>query len=229
MKLLFMAMLPFMLLSAASAQTAEKNLNTITVLGYAKLPLKSNYYKAFLFIQEEETKVGYATVGKSSIDSIRQTLFTSLKKFGIDEKDVSIAATSSRELGQYPGFLINNMYECKIKSKELAAKLVNEMRFAGLKGVIIKTIFTAEEKEKLAEVVYNEAIADAKKTAVLLAAKANKTVGEIKSIDVTMNAVSTIGTDYETDNFNAYSYSRFEMDFREKQGSVNVRVVFEIK
>lgn len=229
MKLLLTALLPCILLTAAVAQTADKITNTVTVMSYAKLPLKSGMYKAFLLIQEEETKVGYATVGKTSIDSIRQSLFTSLKKFGIDEKDLLLASTSSRELGQFPGYLINNLYECKIKNKELAAKLVNELRFAGLKGVVIKAFYTAEEKDKLADAVYNEAMADARKAAALLAAKANKTVGEVKSIDVTMNSVNIIGTDYETESFNSYSFNRFEIDYRDKQGYCNLRVVFEMK
>lgn len=229
MKLLLFTLLPFTLLTAAFAQTTEKNSNTVTVMAYAKLPLKTTAYKAYIFIQEEETKVGYATIGKTPIDSIRQKLLTNLKQFGIEEKEALLSGTSSKELGQFPGFLINNVYECKLKSKELAVKLVNELRFAGLKGIVVRIDVSAKEKEQLAEAVYNEAVTDAKKTAALLAAKANKTVGEIKNIDLNANSLSILGNDYESDNFNVYSYSRFEMDYRDKYAYCNLRVVFEMK
>ncbi|NJO25833.1 MAG: SIMPL domain-containing protein [Bacteroidia bacterium] len=181
-------------------------------------------------MQEEETKVGYATVGKTPIDSIRQTLFTNIKKLGVDEKELKLTAASSKELGQFPGFLINNLYECRVSNKQLALKLVNDLRFAGLKGVIAKVDVTTAEKEQIAEAVYNEALADAKKTASLLAAKANKTIGEIKNIDVNANSIHILnGTDYESDNFNAYGYNRFEIDYRDKHAYCHLRVIYEMK
>lgn len=229
MKLLLSALIPCMLFAAAAAQTTDKTANTITVMAYARLPLTAGTYKAYIFIQEEENKVGYTTIGKTTIDSIRKLLFINLKAFGITEKDLVLSGTSSRELSQFPGYLINNVYECKLLKKEAAIKLVNELRFTGLKGVVVKHDVTPAAKTLLAEAVYNEAIADAKKAAGLLAAKANKTAGEIKNIDVNANSVNTIDTEYESDNYNTYSYGRFEMDYREKFAYCHLRVTFELK
>ena len=87
-----------------NAQTPEKSLNTIDVQGYSKLPADPPTYIAQFSIQEEEQKVGYATIGKTPLDSIRLNLFTNLKKFGKEEKELAVLGISSRELGQYPNF-----------------------------------------------------------------------------------------------------------------------------
>jgi uncharacterized protein YggE len=221
----------FFVLSFCTTSFAQSFENTIDVQGYAKLLANPDNYIAQFFIQEEEQKMGYTTIGKLPIDSIKIILFSNLKKAGIEEKDVKMMGTSSREIGQYPNFLMNVSYEVKLKNKEIANKLVNEMRFTGLKGLVIKRIFTKTQKDALADSLYEEAIKNAKKIATELAKKANKTIGEIKSVELRSNSVTTFGMDMETnsDNYATYSYSRFEMDYRDKYATCFVRVIFEMK
>jgi uncharacterized protein YggE len=217
--------------SSSLAQSFEKTLNTIDVQGYAKLPANPENYIAQFLIQEEEQKVGYTTIGKLPIDSVKINLFSNLKKFGIEEKELKILGTSSQALGQYPNFLINVAYEIKLKNKEAATKLLNEMRFNGLKGLVIKRIFTKAQKDALADSLYDEAIKDAKKIAIELAKKANKTIGEIRSIELRSNSLTSFGMDMEanTDNFASYNYNKFEMDHRDKYATCYVKVIFEMK
>lgn len=213
-----------------NAQTPEKSFNTIDVQGYSKLPADPPTYIAQFSIQEEEQKVGFATIGKTPLDSIRLNLFTNLKKFGIEEKELAVLGISSRELSQYPNFLLNTTYEVKLKNKELAGRLVNELRFTGLKGVVIKRVFTKAQKDSLADRLYDDAINDAKRIATGLAKKANKTLGEIKTIELRNNSVNNVGTDTDgySDNYSAYGYNRFEMDYRNRYATCYVRVIFEL-
>ncbi len=188
-------------------------------------------YVANILIQEEEQKVGYTTIGKLSIDSVKLNLSANLKKFGMDDGQLKILGISSKELGMFPNYLINIAYELKIKDKETASKLVNEMRFVGLKGIVIKRIFTQAQKNALSDSLFNSAIYDAKKTATEIAKKENKTIGEVKSIEFRANSLNSFGTDTDlnNDNYNTYGYNKFEMDYRDKYATCNVRVIFEMK
>lgn len=219
----------FFILFFYTVPFAQTPLNTIDVQGYAKLPANPENYIAQIFIQEEEQKIGYATVGKLPIDSVKINLLASLKKMGIEEKEIRIMGTSSREIGQYPNYLMNATYEVKLKNKEAATKMVNELRFTGLKGVVIKRVFTKIQRDALADSLYDAAIEDAKKIAAMQARKNNKALGEIKSIELRSNSAATFGTEMETDNYNSYNYNRYEMDYREKYATCYVRVIFEMK
>ena len=231
MKYLLTIFITLFFITASIAQPFEKSINTIDVQGYSKILANPDNYIAQFLIQEEEQKVGYATIGKLSIDSVKINLFSNLKKFGIEEKDLKMLGVSSRELGQYPNFLTNISYEVKLKNKDVAIKLVNEMRFTGLKGIVIKRVFTKARKDALADSLYNDAINDAKRIATELAKNSNKTLGEIKSIELRSNSVTSFGIDMETniENYNTYGYTRFEMDYRDKYATSYVRVIFEMK
>jgi uncharacterized protein YggE len=231
MKPLLIFLIALFFLTASFAQTSEKSLNTIDVQGYSKLLANPDNYIAQFLIQEEEQKVGYTTIGKLSIDSVKINLLSNLKKFGFEEKDLKVMGISSQTIGQYPFFLTNISYEVKLKNKDIASKLVNELKFVGLKGLIIKRAFTKAQKDVLADSLYNEALNDAKRIATELAKKSNKTIGEIKSIELRSNSVNSFGVDMETnaDNYNTFSYNRFEMDYRDKYATCYVRVIFEMK
>ena len=112
----------------------------------------------------------------------------------------------------------------------MAGRLVNELRFTGLKGVVIKRVFTKAQKDSLADRLYDDAINDAKRIAIGLAKKANKTLGEIKTIELRNNSVNNVGTDTDgySDNYSAYGYNRFEMDYRNRYATCYVRVIFEL-
>lgn len=219
----------FIALFFCSASFAQPQPNTIDVQGYAKLPANPENYIAQILIQEEEQKIGYTTIGKLPMDSVKMNLFGNLKKFGIEEKEAKMLGTSSREIGQYPNFLLNATYEVKLKNKEAATKLLSELRFTGLKGVVIKRVFTKTQRDALADSLYDAAIDDAKRIAAALAKKNNKILGEIKSIELRTNSVTTLEMYTDTDNYNTYNYNRFEMDYRDKFATCIVRVIFEMK
>lgn len=229
-QLLLISVLTFVI-TTSFAQNIDKSLNTIDVQGNSKmLANPPNYFAQFL-IQEEEQKVGYTTIGKLPIDSVKINFSANLKKFGIDEKDLKTLGTSSKEIGQYPTYLINVAYELKLKDKETAIKLINEMRFAGLKGIVIRRVFTQPQKTILLDSLNNAAINDARRIANEFAKKENKTIGEIKSVEYKFNSINSFGmdTDSNNSNFSTYEYGRFEMDYRDKYAISIVRVVFELK
>jgi len=229
MKALLTVLLVSFSVATSFAQATDKSINTIDVLGSSKILANPPNYVAQVLIEEEEQKVGYTTIGKLPIDSIKMSLAANLKKFGFEEKELKILGVSGRPLGQYPNFLTNIAYELKLKDKETASKLVNEMRFPGLKGIVIKRVFTQAQKTALSDSLYTSAIQDARKIATELAKRENKTIGEVKSIELRFNSVASFGmdTDSNTGNFNAYEFSKFEMDYRDKYANCNVRVVFE--
>lgn len=205
--------------------------NIIEVRGYAELSTTPHHYIAKIFIQEEEQKVGYTTVGKLPLDSVKASLFVNLKKLGVDTKELKVLVKSSKDIGQFPNFLLNTLYEVNIPSKEVASKIVSEMRFLGLKGIVIRRFYTKEQKEAISDSLHKEALNDARRSAKEFAKNANRSVGEIKTIDVGINTTQKLGADSEAgfDNFNLYSFSKFEMDYQEKSAQCQVRVIFEMK
>ena len=205
--------------------------NIIEVRGYAELSTTPHHYTAKIFIQEEEQKVGYTTVGKLPLDSVKASLFANLKKLGVDTKELKVLVKSSKDIGQFPNFLLNTLYEVNIPSKEVASKIVSEMRFLGLKGIVIRRFYTKEQKEAISDSLHKEALNDARRSAKEFAKNANRSVGEIKTIDVGMNTTQKLGTDSESgfDSFNSFSFSKFEMDYQEKSAQCQVRVIFEMK
>ena len=205
--------------------------NTLDLQGFSRLIVHPSHYTALIFIQEEEQKVGYATVGKLPLDSVKASLFTNLKKFGIGPKEVNVLMKSSKDLSQFPNFLLNTLYEVKMVNKEIASKLVSEMRFAGLRGVVIKRNYTKAQKDALSDSLHHEALSDAKRIAYGFALKANKKVGEIKTIDVKVNTAQKLGADAEfsSEAYPLYNFMKFEMDYQDKFAQCQVRVIFEMK
>ncbi|HSC54951.1 MAG TPA: SIMPL domain-containing protein [Phnomibacter sp.] len=228
MKHLLTILIALSFLAPSFAQTVDRSSGTIDVLGNARVLTNPPNYTAQILIEEEEQKAGYTTIGKLSIDTIKISLMANLKKFGIEEKEAKLLVASSRPLGQYPNQLLNRIYEVKLKDKDQANKLLTELRFAGLNGMVIKRELTPAQKLALADSLYNSAIDDARRIATELAKKENKTVGEIKTIELRYNSLSNVNT-YNEDNFNSYGYSKFEMDYRDKYANCTVRVVFEMK
>jgi uncharacterized protein YggE len=228
MKQLLTFSIIILFVSKSFAQTNDRLTNTVDVQGNSRILANPPNYSAFILIEEEEQKVGYTTIGKLSIDSIKTNLFSNLKKFGIDEKELKLLGISSKTIGQYPNSLSNIAYEIKLKDRDAASKMVNEMRFTGLKGIVIKRDFTQTQKNILSDSLYDIAINDAKKIATELAKKANKVIGEIKIIEVRLNSIGNSNLYFE-DNFNTYGYNKFEMDNRDKFANCSIRVVFEMK
>lgn len=215
----------------AHAQLLEKSINTIDIEGTSKMLANPPTYIANFLIQEEEKKVGYTTIGKISIDSIKINFSTTLKKFGLEEKDLKTLGTTSKDIGQFPSYLTSIAYELKLRDKEIANKLINEMRFTGLKGIVIRRVFTQSQKTNLLDSLNNAAINEAKRRANEFAKKENKIIGEIKSIEFKFNSIDSFGMDTESsnNNFNTYEYNKFEMDNRDKYARSIVRIVFELK
>ena len=230
MKKLF-AILPFFFLSEIlTAQLTDRTLNTIDVIGSSKMTIIPDSYKAQIMIQEEEQKINYQIVGKLSIDSVKNNFFKSLKKYYVEEKDLKILAYSSRELGQYPNYLSNIAYELPLKNKQQGLQLINELRFPGIKGILVKGQYT-NAAQQITDSLYELALKDAYRTAQVFARKVNKTVGEVKNIQLQERTIPSVGRDLESygDIYNAYNLTRFEMDLRDKIATCTVRVTYELK
>jgi uncharacterized protein YggE len=228
MKYLLTISCVILFVTTSAAQINDKLSNTIDVQGNSRILANPSIYSAYILIEEEEQKVGYTTIGKLLIDSIKINLITNLKKFGIDVKDLKLIGTSSKAIGQYPNYLTNIAYELKLKDKEVGSKLLNEMRFTGLKGIVIKREFTQAQKNTLSDSLYNSAINDAKRIATEFAKKENRSIGEMKTIELRLNTLNNSNF-YSDDNFNTYAFNKFEMDYRDKYANCVVRIVFEMK
>lgn len=231
MKEFIFTLLFILLLATVTAQPGDSPLSTIDVQGTSKVLLVPDMYKVTFLIQEEEQRAqGYQVIGKLSIDSIKFNFFKQVKRYNIDEKEVKLIATSSREISQYPNVLINMLYECFLKNKEQGEKLVSELRLPGLKGVIVKAIYT-NAAEKIQDSLYDGAVKDARRIATALAKKSNKAIGEVKNIEVRDGTVTSIRreADVYNDIYNTYAYGKFEMDYRDKYATCMVRVVYEMK
>lgn len=220
-----------LLLTITKAQPGDLPSATIDVQGTSKMIIMPDGYKAQFLIQEEEQRAqGYQVIGKLLIDSIKLNLFKNLRKYSIEEKEVKIIATSSRELGQYPNVLINVAYECLLKNKEQGEKLVNELRFPGLKGVVVKAMYT-KAAEKMQDSLYDGAVKDAQRIAAALAKKSNKTIGEVRNIEIRDGIITGIRRDGDiySDMYNSYATAKFEMDYKDKYATCIVRVIYEMK
>jgi len=232
MKLVLLLLSILLLQIVSFAQTYDKSSNSIDVQGSARLSANPENYVAQILIQEEEQKVGYTTIGKLSIDSVKINLFSGLKKFNIEEKDLKMLGVSSKEIGQYPNFLTNVAYEVKLKDKDAAYKLVSDLKFTGLKGVVIKRSLTKSQKETLSDSLYSMAINDARRIAAEFAKRSGKSVGEVKSIEFRYCSINVFGMGQNETNsepYNIYGYNRFEMDLRDRFENASVRVNFELK
>jgi hypothetical protein len=187
-------------------------------------------YKVQIMIQEEEQKINYQTIGKLPIDSVKNNLFRSLKKYDINEKDLRQLGFSSRDLGQYPNYLSNITYELPLKNKQQGIQLINELRFPGIKGIVVKGQYS-NAAQQITDSLYELALKDAFKNAQLLARKVNKTVGEVKNIQLQERTIPSVGRDLESfgDVYNAYNLARFEIDLRDKIATCTVRVSYELK
>ena len=95
---------------------------------------------------------------------------------------------------------------------------------------IVKALYT-NAAEKIQDSLYDEAVKDAKRIAIALAKKSNKTIGEVKNIEVRDGMVTGIRRDADvySDLSNTYAYGKFEMDYRDKYATCMVRVVYEMK
>jgi hypothetical protein len=187
-------------------------------------------YKVQIMIQEEEQKINYQTIGKLPIDSVKNNLFRSLKKYDINEKDLRQLGFSSRDLGQYPNYLSNITYELPLKNKQQGIQLINELRFPGIKGIVVKGQYS-NAAQQITDSLYELALKDAFKNAQLLARKVNKTIGEVKNIQLQERTIPSVGRDLESfgDVYNAYNLARFEIDLRDKIATCTVRVSYELK
>jgi uncharacterized protein YggE len=230
MKKLFGILPLFFLSQILTAQLSDRSLNTIDVIGSSKLTVIPESYKAQILIQEEEQKINYQTIGKLSIDSVKNNFFRALKKYNIDEKDLKIVGFSSRELGQYPNFLSNIAYELSLKNRQQGVQLINELRFPGIKGIIVRGQYP-NAPQQIPDSLYELALKDAYRNAQIFARKVNKTIGEVKNIQLQERTIPSVGRDLESygDIYNAYSLARFEMDLRDKMAYCTIRVTYELK
>jgi hypothetical protein len=88
----FLVSLPSLI---SPAQSTNKIQATIEVLGYSKLPIRPDGYVINFTIQEEEKKMGYTTIGKTPIDSVKQELFNQAAKWGVKKADIKFTGTSN--------------------------------------------------------------------------------------------------------------------------------------
>lgn len=226
MKKLFVILLLVASTMSALAQSIERTNGIIEVNGEAKLTVQPDIFFAVITIQETEQKVGYTTIGKTPIDSIKLVLTEALKKYNLSiSKHLTLLGTNSREVnnGQLPINLVTLTYSARV-SKELARKMVDEMRFSGLKGVMVNWNMSEEKRAKVREQLYELALADAKKSAEFIATKTNRTIADPKSVNVYQMDMTKVDKEYMYDLYNNY---RFEYESREPVIRCVLKVCYE--
>jgi len=203
-------------------------LNKIEVTGCAKVAVCPDFYNVIFTLQEGEKKSNSAIYGKTSIDSITAELFNKLKLFQIDKRNLQLVKRTSTENYQLPWPLYCDIYELKQVEKNIALRLVNEVRFQGLKGIVVKGVFD-RPLNQLKDTLFSMALKDAGYNAIALAAKANKKVGELIDFSVSQYDDVYFGNS-EFNNYEAYSLSKFEINLKEnKFAKCSIYASYELK
>jgi len=229
MKKLLSAIIIALLSVAAFAQDAQRT--SVTVNGSAQLTLYPTSYKVRFFLQEEATATTYnKPVTKTSLDSIRTVLFNDIMAYGYTESDLRLLKRSSTPYnnGANSTALYNEVYELKNIKTTTAEKLVINLRFNGLKGVIARPQYTIVGKATQ-DSLYATAIKDAHNAALNLAKEVGKTIGEVYNVNNYNNAVfRDLSNEY--DNTDMYNLSRFEMNLAESRViPITVSLTYELK
>jgi hypothetical protein len=225
---IFVLSLFVILTNTSIGQNPRESLNFIEVEGYSKLAVVPDLYNVIITIQEPEQRIGYTIIGKTPIDSIKFFMAEALKKYGISLKDLKIIGITSRDTytGQLPFSLTSIVYSCKLKNKEEAQKMVNELKFNGLKGIVVNWSTSEEKTVAFKDSVYHLALIDAREAATKLAATFKKTIGEIRTITVVTSDMNRLDKDLTYDMYNNF---RFEYDNRDLFIKAGLRVSFELK
>lgn len=212
----------------AFAQDTQRN--TVSVVGNAQLTLYPVSFKLRLFIQEEMLTMQYGKPGtKTKLDSIRAVLFDNLKAYGYNESDLKLIKRSSTAYGGSPAMTLDNeVYEIKNVKAVMAEKLVTDLRFIGLKGVIARPQYPIISRA-MQDSVYAAAIKDGHNMAINMAKEVEKTVGDTYNIGTyNSNIFRDISADY--DNNDAYNLARFEMSLTDSRViPVMVNLTYELK
>ena len=206
---------------------AQKNKNIIQTIGRSSEAIYPDSFTIVFALQEGEKRLDYLTViGKTSIDTLTLDLLKRLKTYKLEKKDLKPIEMTSFESAQrvYMTFL----YETVVPDKETAVKIVNELRFNGLKGIMVEGIYTRPPTQ-LVEKMHASAITDARNNAISLAKLINKQVGEIISCRVGTNCWSDNLGDYNK-NYNRRYDRKFEMNFQERKFiNFEITVEFDLK
>ena len=166
------------LLLAIIANSQEKE-NTITVIGETDKNLVDENYVVLIALQQVLVYEGSAEVEATSLKVVKQNVIKKLKDLDIDFNrfkrntyyEFSMAYSQNRESAYY--FL-------KTSDKEEVRKILN-LKSAGMSIANIEVETTALTDQELVDLSV-KAIANAKEKATAIAAKMNKSIGEIVSI-----------------------------------------------
>jgi len=209
-------------------QEVHRPLNKIEVTGYAKVAVSPDFYNLIFTLQEAEKKSNSAVYGKTSIDSITTELFNKLKLYQIDKRNLQLIKRTSSDSYQLPWPLYCYIYELKQVEKNIALKLVNEVRIQGLKGIVVKGVFD-KPLNQLKDTLFSMALKDANEKAIALAARTNKKIGELIDFSISQYDDVYFGNP-DFNNYETYSLNKFEINLKEnKFAKCSIRVAYELK
>lgn len=219
------------------SQVENKTSNFITLNVSSKIKIEPDFYRIQFCIQEEEQRVNYTVIGKTPIDTIRNLFFSALGKYNLSQKDLVKGFTSSVEVSSNIPRIFSQfeIYSCKVKSRDLAIKILNEFRIQGLRGISIAYGCEPKTFQMLADSLYTKCVAESKDKAILVASKFGKSVGLVHNIEqVSSSFDSYYGNNGENleypDRYSQNSLlNKFEMDFKEKFAICSIKVTYELK
>lgn len=209
MKTLLFSALGFLFTFGAFAQYQPKS--TIATTGSAQKVFTPVLFRIRFLIQEEVTSENGKPVHKTSIDSLKQLLFSNLKAYGITASDLKLFKETSAPYNNYSGHPAVNLYAVIYDLNPVpintAQKIVDDLRFSGLKGAVAKAQYPMVSPV-VQDSLYKAALASAYKNAVYLAKQSGKTVGDVYNIN-SNNYPGDLNIAYDPED--VYSLSKFEI------------------
>jgi len=213
--------------SGVFAQETHRN-TTISVVGTAQKVITPKFCKVTFLLQEEMKSEDQRGTSKISIDTIKQLFFDNVKAYGLKESDFIVIKKSSQPYGGRTSSsnLYNIIYQLKNVKFVLADKLVSDLRFTGLRGIIAKPQYTDITRPEL-DSLNAAAIDDAHSIAVKMATKVNKSIGEVTNLSF-YDSVRNFGIEYDPEDL--YSLSKFEIALIDsKNYPVTATITYELK
>lgn len=195
MRRLFFAVIPAVLLVAACSEGDTNITNTaaettgiiVSGLGEVQAPSDTGYLD--IGVQVSAKTVGEARDGAAKA---ADAVIASIKKNGVDEKDIKTSGLSIQPEYDYPrnggkpvisGYMVTNTVSIKVKKLDTFSKVVDDAVAAGGDAVRVQSIrFGIEDNEKLLQEAREAAMKDAKAKAEQLAKLGGVSLGKPMSI-----------------------------------------------
>ena len=210
-------------------QSIDDNRNRIKVTGVSQMEIEPTSFAIDIQVKEisaQPANYNFPLTIVINIDSLEKLLKQALDRNGYDSKLLKqiFMNTSGQSYGnnQFLSLIINT-YEYDLKNLSDVNSFIKKIRFDGLAGIRIKKLF-ANDKTAIEEPLFKDAMKDAKSKAEKLASLANRTLGNIISIEETSWPLII------NDESSGYTYSNNpQMDFvRTKSVSTSIVVIFSL-